>query len=347
MDQEKYALTWHKYPDHLRGMMREMMTSGDFADVTLVCDDKKTLKAHRNILSACSTVFKDILQMHTQSNHPVIYLKGLQYSEIDSILQFMYLGEAKFYESRINEFIHAVKDLEIKELSKGYESSEPDERIEESEKHYNESKDNHTLDNNSTGYKEETVESNNGIKQTKFQCKQCDKTFSVAPGLWQHNKSEHEGVKYACNQCDYEATRHDHLTIHIQAQHEGVKYGCDQCEFQFTDPSSLRRHIQSKHKGVKVKYACELCNYQATDKYNLRKHIKSVHEGVKDHACNHCDYRATRPDHLTIHIQSKHEGVKYACNHCEYEGSKEALRHHLRKKHQYIEKLSHFPIHKQ
>ena len=168
MDQEKYALTWHKYPDHLRGMMREMMTSGDFADVTLVCDDKKTLKAHRNILSACSTVFKDILQMHTQSNHPVIYLKGLQYSEIDSILQFMYLGEAKFYESRINEFIHAVKDLEIKELSKGYELSEPDERIEESEKHFNESKDNHTLDNNSTGYKEEIDESNNGIKQTQL-----------------------------------------------------------------------------------------------------------------------------------------------------------------------------------
>ena len=52
MDQEKYALTWHKYPDHLRGMMREMMTSGDFADVILVCDDKKPLKAHRNILSA-------------------------------------------------------------------------------------------------------------------------------------------------------------------------------------------------------------------------------------------------------------------------------------------------------
>ena len=55
MDQEKYTLTWHTYPDHLRGMMKEMMMSEDFADVTLVTDDKKTVKAHRNILSACSS----------------------------------------------------------------------------------------------------------------------------------------------------------------------------------------------------------------------------------------------------------------------------------------------------
>ena len=103
MDQEKYTLTWHTYPDHLRGMMKEMMMSEDFADVNLVTDDKKTVKAHRNILSACSSVFKHILQMETTNNHPVIYMRGIQYSELESILQFMYLGEAKFYEERMDE----------------------------------------------------------------------------------------------------------------------------------------------------------------------------------------------------------------------------------------------------
>ena len=68
--------------------MREMMTSDDFTDVTLVTDDKKTIKAHRNILSACSPVFKNILQMEITNNHPVIYLRGIQYTEIVSILQF-------------------------------------------------------------------------------------------------------------------------------------------------------------------------------------------------------------------------------------------------------------------
>ena len=114
MDKEKFTLTWHAYPDHLRVLMHDMVVSEDFADVTLVSDDMKKVKAHRNILSAFSSVFKEILQIETQNKHPLIYLRGIQYSEIESILQFMYLGEAKFYEERMSDLMCAVKDLEIK-----------------------------------------------------------------------------------------------------------------------------------------------------------------------------------------------------------------------------------------
>ena len=44
MHPDKYTLTWYTHPDYLREMMREMMTSDDFTDVTLlVTDDKKTI----------------------------------------------------------------------------------------------------------------------------------------------------------------------------------------------------------------------------------------------------------------------------------------------------------------
>ena len=62
MHREKYNLTWHSYSDHLRSMMKELMMNEDFADVTLVTEDKKQIKANINILSACSPVFKDILK---------------------------------------------------------------------------------------------------------------------------------------------------------------------------------------------------------------------------------------------------------------------------------------------
>ena len=38
---EKYTLTWKDYSDHLREALKEMMTSTEFADVTLVTDDKQ------------------------------------------------------------------------------------------------------------------------------------------------------------------------------------------------------------------------------------------------------------------------------------------------------------------
>ena len=48
--------------------MKELKSNDDFADVTLVTEDKKHIKAHKNILSACSPVFKDILQQEISSN---------------------------------------------------------------------------------------------------------------------------------------------------------------------------------------------------------------------------------------------------------------------------------------
>ena len=305
MGNKKHTLTWHTYPDHLRGIMRDMMRSEDFADVTLVTNDKKALKAHRNILSACSPVFKDILQMSIQSNHPMIYLNGIQYSEIESILQFMYLGEAKFYEERMNEFFCAVKDLKIKELSEVVNSSGQGhdhtrkEATEEVKVCINESTETFAIDDDKIiGDKAEIVGSYNGMLQTpedkqifssKYQCKLCDKTCSTSSSLWHHNKNKHEGFKFACNLCDYQATQQRNLTVHIQSKHEGIKYACNQCDYQATSLVSLTRHIQSKHE---VKYACNQCDYQAGYQSDLTRHIQSKHEGVK-FVCNQCDYQAT------------------------------------------------------
>ena len=117
MHQEKYNLNWHTYSDHLREMLHEMMKSNELTDVTLISDDKKQFKAHKIVLSACSSVFKSIINDLPQ-NSSVIYLRGIQHQEMESILEFMYLGVATFYQERMNEFLNVAKNLEIKEISK-------------------------------------------------------------------------------------------------------------------------------------------------------------------------------------------------------------------------------------
>ena len=77
MQEDKYTLTWHTYTDHLRDILKELSSDESFADVTLVTDDKKQIKAHRNILSACSSVFKEILQINTNKHfEPVLVCCG-------------------------------------------------------------------------------------------------------------------------------------------------------------------------------------------------------------------------------------------------------------------------------
>ena len=117
MHPEMYALTWNDFSDHLIDMMKELMKNDNFSDVTLVTEDKKHMKAHKNVLSACSPVFKDLISFDKISNS-IIYLRGIHFSELESIIQFIYCGEATINEERMNEFLMVAKSLEIKVLSK-------------------------------------------------------------------------------------------------------------------------------------------------------------------------------------------------------------------------------------
>ena len=231
-------------------------------------------------------------------------------------MQFIYLGEATFYEERMDEFLAVAKSLEIKGLSNA-ETNTNDELVDELS-----SCDQLTLSEN---LKEKTITSGQMRMQApqdrqgrvvsvngRHECDQCDKTYSGSGALHLHKQSAHQGVKYACGQCDLQVTQQGTLKRHIQSKHEGqsVKYVCNQCDHQFTEQGSLSRHVQSKHEGVR--YACVQCDYNATytTQGDLTRHIQKVHEGVR-FACNQCDYQATTQGCLKRHNLSKHTGIKY------------------------------------
>ena len=118
MEEEEYKLAWNGHAEQVTETLNELMISNNFTDVTLVCNDKIQLQAHRIILSSCSTFFKEIFTT-VQAYKPIIYLKGEKHEEMKSILQFIYTGEATFSQNRTNEFIRVATDLEIKALIRG------------------------------------------------------------------------------------------------------------------------------------------------------------------------------------------------------------------------------------
>ena len=115
MANEKFTLTWHSYADHFQGVLSNLFDTGDSSDVTLVCDDQVKFKAHKFILKSCSPVFESILN-ETNDSKTVVYLRGINQLELKPILNFIYTGQASFYQERMKNFLEVGKDLQIKDI---------------------------------------------------------------------------------------------------------------------------------------------------------------------------------------------------------------------------------------
>ena len=85
---------------HILDNMKHLLTSNQFADVTLVCDDNTQFRAHSFVLSACSSVFSNLFNGESQSN-ATVFLKGIDQRDVSQMLQFMYHGKASFSEDRM------------------------------------------------------------------------------------------------------------------------------------------------------------------------------------------------------------------------------------------------------
>ena len=93
-----------------------MAEEGHFTDVTLVCDGDKQVLAHKVILSAASPFFKQIL-IKNPHQHPLIYLKGVKYCDLISVVNFVYQGEAQLRISDFDSFWSLAEELEVKGLN--------------------------------------------------------------------------------------------------------------------------------------------------------------------------------------------------------------------------------------
>ena len=323
--QENYNLTWHSHSDHMKAMMSEMLTSAEFADVTLVCDDMKKIRAHKNILGACSPVFKSILQADPINGYPLVYLRGIPYAEMQSILQFIYFGQTSFQQDKIIDLLQVAKNLEIKNLDLNKMdigkpqivenedcSLSSEMKMDKSIKSIESEVINKCMELNENienGTEEVTEDgdhdSNNymHVSNDEHVLKPTRQEYTIAS----EKKYGVECTYNYCNLCKFRTKKKSDLRKHIESIHEGITYGCDQCDYLATQQGHLKEHIQAKHQGVL--YGCSKCNKQFSFRAGLYRHNKTAHEGVK-YACNHCDHTATQQHHLNIHIQTKHATLK-------------------------------------
>jgi len=119
---EKFCLRWNDFETNISVAFRELREEKDFFDVTLACDDSQ-IQAHKVILSACSPFFRNVLRRNPHQ-HPLLYLKGVKYKELLSVLNFMYMGEVNVAQDELNSFLAVAEDLRVKGLTQNNSSSE-------------------------------------------------------------------------------------------------------------------------------------------------------------------------------------------------------------------------------
>ena len=115
METEKFCLRWNDFETNISTAFKELRDDKDFFDVTLACDDDQ-IQAHKVILSACSPFFRTILKKNYHA-HPLLYLKGIKYKELLSVINFMYHGEVSVAQEDLNAFLLIAEDLRIKGLT--------------------------------------------------------------------------------------------------------------------------------------------------------------------------------------------------------------------------------------
>ena len=120
---ENFCLRWNDFESNVSGAFRDLRAEADFFDVTLSCTDSgdRSLQAHKVILSACSSFFKNLLRQQAAHHHthpnPFIYLRGVSFSDLSSVLDFMYHGEVNVAQEDLNSFLAVAEELQIKGLT--------------------------------------------------------------------------------------------------------------------------------------------------------------------------------------------------------------------------------------
>jgi len=116
---EKFCLRWNDFERNISSAFRDIRDEKEFFDVTIACEDEQ-LQAHKVILSACSPFFRSVLRRNQpahQQGSLVLYLKGVTYRDMESVLNFMYHGEVNVAQDDLNSFLAVAEELRVKGLT--------------------------------------------------------------------------------------------------------------------------------------------------------------------------------------------------------------------------------------
>ena len=273
MTPEKFNLTWNDFEKCASNSFKELLGQQEFVDVTLVSEDDKQIKAHKVVLSACSPILKQVF-VRNPHQHPLIFLSGVKYQELESLVNFMYLGQVEVCQNDLEIFMTSAERFQVKGLCKKKGNILVDEDTALKPSLFSQSEN----------------EEQNVVNESFSNPPYTAMTREIRPALLSQSEVQNVADE-SFNNLPYPVMKQE-LSFGDLSQMEASGYGDD-----LDDSSSLSK----RNNG----FTCEQCGYKAKLKHHMQAHIKAKHEGIK-FPCNMCEYKASFAHNLNGHKRSKH-----------------------------------------
>ncbi|CAH1966323.1 unnamed protein product [Acanthoscelides obtectus] len=116
MGSEHYCLRWNNHQSNLLGVFSQLLRDESLVDVTLACSEGHSIRAHKVVLSACSSYFQSLFVDHP-SRHPIVILKDVRFSELRTLVEFMYKGEVNVEYCQLSALLKTAESLKVKGLA--------------------------------------------------------------------------------------------------------------------------------------------------------------------------------------------------------------------------------------
>jgi len=312
MASEKFCLKWNDFENNISVAFRDLRDEKDFFDITLACEDSQ-IQAHKVILSACSPFFRNVLR-NNPHQHPLIYLRGMKYSDLESVLNFMYHGEVNIAQEQLNSFLAVAEELRVKGLTQN-QNGEPA---------GNNSK--KRASSPTPGKSKPLPADPSGPPPSKRSRPapppqppviDDDDIQEVVPVKSEPKELVTPSISVPSSgpsvpQSDYHSqalVQHDEYTEENYGEYE-------QYDDQYLDTSGQQ---QESEKGMTREslndyietrggtYICTLCGHQATGvKCNVLNHVESVHFPYFDYECSYCNKKYKSRNAYNVHV-SRHK----------------------------------------
>jgi len=299
MSSEKFCLKWNDFESNISGSFKELRDDQEFFDVTLACHDEQ-IKAHKVIISACSPFFRNVLRTNPH-HHPLLYMRGVSFSDLRSVLDFMYHGEVNIAQEDLNNFLSVAEDLKVKGLTQNKSGTSTSGRT-KPQPPDREMKRSMPKPSTPPAPEDDDIQEVLPVK-TEPQSGQQD--------LYQQGSHHDPGQlqQFEESAMEYGESYEDYGQYEESGNPTELLEGAGTVD---TGKESGTRHLNScieKYpEGGPKAHICKMCGKVSSDRSNLRKHVESIHyPNAFLHECKYCGQSFNTKNLLYTHVKISHK----------------------------------------